>query len=368
MGEAEPVPRCNIRDGLVWFEYKDFAEAARIYGKANEHSKPELGQLLIYLGLDLLHLHVWEDVWERCLLNAWLLHSKAGKAGILRGPTDSATGSVRPLPVPCSPAIAPVAWSSHGQRRIEIPSGPRSAPSMKGYLTDPNGYSSQGQLTHSLAAVRIAPTGPSRVAPGPTSFPSGYPAAGYAKQPHIGQVLPEMPMSPGPSDSLRNSSISALSTTVMLPEAPTSDSSRMTPKVPNTAYVSGSLSVTGVPRTDNTALDYLQAPTPPMFISDSIVHGTPPASSLSACYKVTITNLSLQATKELVGELVEQKTRIYVTLAQPDPIKLRKFKGQLHAYVKFTQKDDAETAVQRIRGFNFMGRTLYAMLEDLGGQ
>ena len=79
-------------------------------------------------------------------------------------------------------------------------------------------------------------------------------------------------------------------------------------------------------------------------------------------YKVTIRNLSQEATKEGVYALVEERTHAYVQMVQPEYIKLRQVHGQLHAYVEFIREKDAKKAVRQLHGHQLVGRTLQATL------
>ena len=60
--------------------------------------------------------------------------------------------------------------------------------------------------------------------------------------------------------------------------------------------------------------------------------------------------------------LVEEKTHAFVQMIQPEYITLRQVHGQLHAYVKFIRKKDAQEAVQQLHGYTLMGRTLKVTL------
>lgn len=293
------------------------------------------------------------------------MRATAGVNGLLRGPIDNATGFIRPSPVPQSSAIAPMAWSSRSQGTHGSPSRPQPVSSNRRFSTVSNSHISSGQVAQSLVIGRSALLGT------PASFRSVYATAGSALQQHYGQNYPNVPLSPGLSSSSSNSSISTLSTTTMInPDIPNhagNSAFRSTPRVSGTVIACTLPSVPSISTPVSISQGVTQSPTPPSSISGSTSQEPMPALPPLGCYKLTVTNMSLHATKELVGALIEQKTRRYVTLLQPDPIRLRRFNRQLHAYINFTQRDDAEKAEREIRGFSFMGRQLHAILEHVDG-
>ena len=345
------IPKIVSKGGLAWCEFRSYAEAIKIYG---ENSRAyELKQRLTELSSDIMQGHQWDG----CILEAWLAQQEAGAFEPLLGPINNATGSIRLPHGRQSTVMAAILQMIHQQSSHQAPS-----------MLQPT--FSNCNLRAAQINVPVTPRAPGRSIYGPTSFPFSYPAGVYASQYQHGEDSPVVPISPDLSNSSRNSSISTLSTTTMLHDLPTHpaiSALRTTPYALTAPVNSTRLSRSSVLRTEDRSQRISQAPTPSPSISGSTSQSSISALSPTECHKVTITNLSLQATKEVIGELVEQKTRRYVTLVQPNPIRLRSRRGQLHAYVSFVEKDDAERAVQQIRGFRFMGRQLHAILETAGG-
>ena len=189
-----------------------------------------------------------------------------------------------------------------------------------------------------------------------------YPSGHHVQYSHGRQDLQQAPKSPGASDSSGESVISVLPTSLGLPDTAAISAHKFGASVSNSGTAYGSIGGSYMNMAGHSSI---HVSTSSSSMSGSSAISTSAAQPPPKSYKVTIKNLSPHATVDMIGEVVEQKTRIYVPLVQPDPIKLRQFHGQLHAYVKFTQRDDAEKAVQCIRGFEFMSRALDARLEEI---
>ena len=237
-------------------------------------------------------LHPRHHVGERHTLEAWLIERRDGHNEQLLGPKDTMTGQMRQAPVPCSPKITPIP-----QR--------------------------QGQPPPTISQQR-------------------------------GQASLMTPVSPDTSSWSRSSSISTLPTMMVMPDMPlhsTKPGLFTTACAPITTFIPRNSSVSSNSTIDSLTHGIAQLTSP----SSNSEHSSRLPSSASPPvrhYKVTLSHLPLQATTELVGELIEQKVRKYVTLVQPDPIKLQKFKGQSQASVKFLKKNDAEKAVRELQKFH----------------
>ena len=261
------------------------------------------------------------------MLEAWLLRKNKGDLKDFLGPIDRVTGALRPAPTP---------------RRL-------ARLSMTPNRGDPSGYRTPLR-SHSIA---------SSYGSSEESITTSY-LEGVSHSFQRRQDVPRVSSSPSSS---RNTSISSPSTTVFRDAHAATSTFQTVPHTLGSPFASVQRNIANRTATRANFHVDAQGPTPPSSISDNIPRFSTTASAPTRCYKVTIRNLSLEATKECVGELIEQKTRIYVPLVQPQPIKLQPHKGQFHAYVKFTHIDDAEKAVRGIRGLKFLGRPLQAILE-----
>lgn len=267
----------------------------------------------------------------------------------LLGPFDDATGSMLEFPVPISPPIAPTMYR---RRRPTLPSGPPPAGAQSGN-TGSNYYDSRGHNVYASSAgmpVSADPISASSEDPA-GNIPRHYAGFTYARPQQYVHGSPNLAMTPALYSSSRNSSVSTLSTmTVPLDIANLS----ITPNG------SRNLSLSNSSVTSATARGHDQNRNPPSSIQEFDSKPSSPAAVHG--YKITIRNLSQDATEERVYKLIEDNTHAFVKLIQPDSIVLRRVHGQLHAYVKFIRKEDAEKAVKHIHGLHFMERVLRATL------
>ncbi|KAL6715623.1 hypothetical protein ACLMJK_006584 [Lecanora helva] len=259
-------------------------------------------------------------VWNECVLETWLLRKVDNGFKMLRAPVDSSTGLLRPAPV----------------RLGKVAAAP-----------DGKGDGLHKDLPHSCAPHALATND------------------------HIQrrQRVPKTPLSPCRSSSSRGSSISS-------PPVQTTPHHRFTaipPSVvlsntPGSSLAFGNLDNTTRLVSANASQGYAQELTPSSSISVQSLPISSPLTVSTKYYRVTIKNLSLEATDETIGDLIEQRTRRYVPLVQPKPITFRRIKGTLHAYIKFTQEDDARNAVQSLKDLKYLGRTIHATLDIVDGQ
>ena len=273
--------------------------------------------------------------WKGCVLEAWLVRKNKGDHEEILGPVDHITGRLRPAPTP--------------RRLTRLPMTP-----VRGNYRSPfnshsiaSSYGSSGDSTNSMSSEGV---------------PLSINTTSSTQQRQRVQKFPST------SSSSRNGSISSSSTTLSRDAYTAVSTFHTTPNTLGFPLASAYTNVSKRPAVGYASLINAQRSTPPSSISENASQAFPTTSAPTRYYKVTIRNLSLEATKERVGELIEQKTRIYVPLVQPHPIKLQPHKGQIHAYVKFTRKDDAEKAVRGIRGLRFLGRPLQAILEVVAEQ
>ena len=316
------------------------------------------------LPIDTLHDHAGEPR----TLEGWLVKVIGGKNETLLGPRDSTTGEIIQVPVPLSPVIKSMPQRScDGEKRhsYELPPKYQPAFSKKTYLTSPAKPVSSGQVSQSSAAARSSHNGSSNHrALASTISPPSYNSAVHSPQQRQ-QASTMRAVSPGLSSSSRNSSISTLPAMMVPPDVSfhiTSPGLFTTAHMPITTPIPRNSSISSISSIDSIIRGVAQH-TPSTSSGGSSTRSQLAAPPSVRCYKVTLSHVNLQATTELVGELIEKKTRNYVTLVQPDPIKLHRGKSQNHAYIKFTKKDDAEKAVRELRRFTFMGKQLDATLE-----
>lgn len=179
-----------------------------------------------------------------------------------------------------------------------------------------------------------------------SNSPRRYTGVSYARPQQYIHFSPSLSMTPAFCNSSRNSSVSTLSTTtVPLDIADLA----ITPSGSRTL----SLSKPSVRGHDPNL-------TPPSSIHE---YGSKPSSPAAVHgHKISIRNLSQDVTEERLYRLIEDNTHAFVKLVQPDAIVLRRVHGQLHAYMKFIRKKDAEKAAQKIHGLHFMERVLRATL------
>ena len=200
-------------------------------------------------------------------------------------------------------------------------------------------------------------------------IPAGVPGSSYLHHQEAQEMSQYKLGSSEITKSTTNSDISTFSTpsTAMIYSRdsdrnlmPTRHSRLRTTESP---FASRNPSVSSVSTASGSSHDYYQASHPSGSEGESIPSPLTPISHTSGNFKVTIHNLSPHSTKEAVCDLVEQKSGKYVTLAQPEPIKIRKFKGQVHACIKFARKNDAEKTATGLEGFIYKSRKLHTVLE-----
>ncbi len=170
-------------------------------------------------------------------------------------------------------------------------------------------------------------------------------------------------MKPAFSSSSRNSSVSALSTMTIPSSVASIDATQTFPNLSSalgTPHGSRDPSFSNLSIASTTSRSHGPIPTQPPSVSEH--DSTYRSSAAVHGYRVTIRNLCPEATKERVYSLVEEKTHAFVQMIQPEYITLRQVHGQLHAYVKFIRKKDAQEAVQQLHGYTLMGRTLKVTL------
>lgn len=138
----------------------------------------------------------------------------------------------------------------------------------------------------------------------------------------------------------------------------------MTPSLAGAAFISERTIDPGATTTDQSTYSYVEAPINSPFPNEYSAPDRPSACLPTQEHKVLVKNLSLDATEQLVYNLIEQNTRVYVPLVLPSPIVLHKDKGQFHAYIKFVDRSDAEKVVQQLDKSHFMGKKLQAALEE----
>lgn len=303
------------------------------------------------------------------MLKAWLFRQSNIHCKLLDGPIDKVTGKILPEPKWENPALVPYNPITHSQRGPKTPTTylPVNAYYGSGINhTASTYYASQKRIMQPLpGAGHVPPSFPNYASSARMNPPSGSGYPGCVSQKQSGQASLAMPISPVLSSSSRNSSISTLST-IMLPDTSTYDTMptfRSTPSKLDTPFTSRAGSFSGTSVASNTPRGYAQAPTPPPSVSENASQPSTPTSQPAEHYNVTIRNLSPQATRDLVYKLLENNTRIYVELMQPDGLKLSKVTGSLRAQVKFTREEDAEKALENLHGHTFMNKKLHVSMD-----
>lgn len=286
--------------------------------------------------------HFWSS--QGYSLNCHLSQRDGATVKRLLGPIDDATGKMLPMPVPISPPIVPTMYRRRGPA---LPSGPNPASVHNGSTGSNHSGSGSRNAYASSVGTPVSADSLSPFGEDPNSnIPRRYTGVSYARPQQYVHGSPNLSMTPAFCSSSRNSSVSTLSTMTMPLDIA---GLAITP--------SGSRNLSLSNPSVRNHYPNLTSP------SSTHEHGSKPSSPAAVHgHKISIRNLSQDATEERLYRLIEDNTHAFVKLVQPDSIVLCRVHGQLHAYVKFIRKEDAEKAAQQIHGLHFMERVLRATL------